>query len=79
MCIPIWIAFVLFVLLMPAVDLGVLHRRARSITTSEALCWTGVWVIAAMMFAQAVYCLYESKAEAWTAFHSDLPGKQALL
>src|SRR5215471_1594224 len=51
----IWVAFNVFVLMMLAVDLGVLHRRAHEVTLQEALVWSGVWIALALLFALGVY------------------------
>src|SRR5262245_47458754 len=59
MSIWIWTGFVLFVLVMLAIDLFVINRKAHVVSTREALRWTGVTVILAMMFAGVVYYVYE--------------------
>ena len=46
-----WVAFIVFVLGMLALDLGVFHRKAHVIHPKEAAIWTGVWVTLAMLFA----------------------------
>jgi len=50
-----WIAFVSFVLAMLALDLGVIHRRARRISFRAALGWCGFWVSLALIFNVFVY------------------------
>src|SRR6266571_950335 len=50
-----WVAFNAFVLVMLAVDLGVLHRRAHEVTLKEALVWSGIWIALALLFALGVY------------------------
>src|SRR6266852_3189927 len=45
----VWIAFNVFVLMMLAVDLGVLHRRWHEVTLKEALLWSGVWIALALL------------------------------
>jgi len=47
--------FTLFVLAVLALDLGVLHRKARAVTLGEAGTWTGVWVALALLFNTWVY------------------------
>ena len=54
----IWIAFNVFVLMMLAVDLGVLHRRSHAVTLKEALVWSGVWSALALLFNLGVYAWY---------------------
>jgi tellurite resistance protein TerC len=50
-----WVAFNVFVLVMLAVDLGVLHRRAHEVRLKEALVWSGIWIALALLFALGVY------------------------
>ena len=51
--------FILFVLVMLALDLGVFNKTAHVISTSEALRWTGVCVVLALIFTGVVYYIYE--------------------
>jgi TerC family integral membrane protein len=53
-----WVAFNVFVLVMLAVDLGVLHRRAHEVRLKEALVWTAIWIALALLFALGVYSWY---------------------
>jgi tellurite resistance protein TerC len=46
-----WIGFNVFVLGMLALDLGVFHRRAHTVTMREAAVWSGVWAALALCFA----------------------------
>jgi tellurite resistance protein TerC len=55
----IWSGFIVFVLVMLAVDLFFINRKAHVISTREALRWTAVTVVLALMFAGVVYYLYE--------------------
>jgi tellurite resistance protein TerC len=57
----VWVAFVGFVLILLAVDLGVLHKKARVVSVREALGWTAVWVSLALVFALFVYAAYEHR------------------
>jgi tellurite resistance protein TerC len=50
-----WIGFNVFVLLMLALDLGVLHRRSHAVGAREALLSTAVWIALAMIFNAGVY------------------------
>src|SRR5436309_10963400 len=49
-----WACFGLFILLMLALDLGVLNRRAHAVTYREATLWSVVWVTLALAFAGIV-------------------------
>jgi tellurite resistance protein TerC len=55
----IWAGFVLFVLLMLALDLGVFHRNAHVVSIREALSWSAVWVSLGLAFGVFVYFGYE--------------------
>jgi tellurite resistance protein TerC len=50
-----WVGFTLFVLAMLALDLGVFHRKSHEVTIKEALVWSGVWVVLALLFNLGVY------------------------
>ena len=52
-----WIGFNLFVLAMLAVDLGVFHRRAHSVSLKEASIWSVVWITLALLFNAGLYIL----------------------
>ena len=45
-----FIAFMVFVIFMLALDLGVFHKKDHEIKIKEAAIWTGVWVTLAMLF-----------------------------
>ena len=53
--ISFWIFFILFILLMLAIDLGVFHRKAHSVSFKESLLWTIVWMGLAMIFNALIY------------------------
>jgi tellurite resistance protein TerC len=55
----IWAGFILFVLLMLALDLGVFHRNAHVVSIREALGWSAVWVSLGLAFSVFVYFGYE--------------------
>jgi tellurite resistance protein TerC len=46
----LWTAFIAFVLLALAVDLGVFHRQARTISLREATAWSVIWVVVSLGF-----------------------------
>jgi len=56
-----WIAFLTFVLMMLALDLGVFHRKAHVVSTREALAWSGVWLAMGLAFSVVVYFAYEGQ------------------
>lgn len=55
----IWGAFIAFVLILLALDLGVFHRRAHVVKTKEALAWSAAWISLALAFTGVVHFLYE--------------------
>src|SRR5450631_3988715 len=52
-----WIAFNLFVVTMLAIDLGIFHRKAHTVSLKEALTWSGVWITLALIFDVGLYVL----------------------
>ncbi len=50
-----WVAFNGFILAMLAVDLGVFNREAHVIRAKEALIWTAVWILLALLFGAWIY------------------------
>jgi tellurite resistance protein TerC len=57
----IWIAFIGFVLLMLALDLGVFHREAHVVAAKEALAWSAGWITLALLFSVFIYFAYEGQ------------------
>lgn len=55
----IWGGFLLFILLVLALDLGVLNRNAHVVSVKEALSFTAAVFLLAMMFGVFVYFAYE--------------------
>jgi len=56
----LWIGFLLLVFIFLALDLGVFNRHAHVISVKEALRWTGVWIVMALLFNVLVYFIYEN-------------------
>jgi tellurite resistance protein TerC len=56
-----WIIFIIFILLMLALDLGVFHRKAHAVGVKEAVAWSALWITMGLSFAVLVYLAYESK------------------
>lgn len=50
-----WVLFNLFVLAMLALDLGVFHRTVHEVKVKEALAWSAVWIVLALLFNAWVY------------------------
>jgi tellurite resistance protein TerC len=77
MTVPIWIAFLVFVVTMVALDLGVFHRKDKVITTRSALAWSAFWIGLALIFNILVYLLYENNYS-WASLATEhLTGRQA--
>jgi tellurite resistance protein TerC len=51
----IWIAFILFVLGMLALDLGVFNRKAHAISLREAALWSGIWIGLSLLFNAVLF------------------------
>lgn len=51
----LWGGFGLFILAMLALDLGVFHRQAHTVSVKEALRWSGIWIALALLFNLGVY------------------------
>lgn len=56
-----WLAFVVYVVAMLAIDLGLLNRRGRVISTRVALAWSTAVALQAVLFSGLVYYLYENR------------------
>lgn len=50
-----WAAFHIFVFGMLALDLGVFHRKAHVIQIKEALVWSALWILLALIFNVGIY------------------------
>ncbi len=53
--IAIWVGFIIFVLLMLALDLFVFNRKPHEIKIKEALLWSGFWIALALLFNYGVF------------------------
>lgn len=53
-----WGGFIVFVLLMLALDLGVFHRKSHEVGVREAAIWSIVWVALAGVFNAVVYAAF---------------------
>jgi tellurite resistance protein TerC len=66
----LWGSFSVFVLGMLALDLGVFHRKSHEVSIREALTWTTVWIVLAMLFNLFVYYYFnkDTALEFFTAY-----------
>jgi tellurite resistance protein TerC len=67
----LWLAFIVFIVFLLALDLGVFHRKAHVITLKEALIMSGLWIGAALVFNVFVYFAYQYH---W--FGLEIPGAE---
>jgi tellurite resistance protein TerC len=55
----LWAAFILFIFLLVALDLGIFHHKTRTIAFKEALILSGVWISVALAFNVLIFFAYE--------------------
>ena len=72
----IWVAFIGFVLLMLALDLGIFHRHAHVVTIKEALFWSGIWISLGLAFSVLIYLGYENH---WLGLGSSVDAVDGLI
>ena len=53
-----WIVFLVFLVLMLVIDLGVFNKKSHTVSNKEALIWSAVWIILALIFNAGVYWFY---------------------
>jgi tellurite resistance protein TerC len=49
-----WAVFILVILIWVGLDLGLFHRAARVVKMRQALFWSGIWLLLALIFASAL-------------------------
>ncbi|HZJ25170.1 MAG TPA: TerC family protein [Anaerolineales bacterium] len=55
----LWVGFNLFVLAMLALDLGVFHRKAHTVSSREAITWSVVWISLSLVFNSVIYFFWD--------------------
>jgi len=75
----VWIAYLLLIAVVVALDLGIFHRKAHVVTLPEALGWTSVWVTLALVFNIGIYYLYELNPAGWDMDTERLSGAEAAI
>ena len=70
----IWISFVVFILVLVAIDLGVLNRKNHVPSTREALGYTLLWATIGLSFSLVVRYIFDKGI-----IESDLTGGTAML
>lgn len=58
----LWVGFNLFVLILLALDLGVFHKKPHAIEFKEAVAWSIIWVVVALLFNAGILIFIDSKA-----------------
>ncbi len=51
----LWVGFNILILILIAIDLGVLHKKSHVISVREALIWSIGWIIISLLFNVGVY------------------------
>lgn len=54
-----WVAFLLLVIGMLALDLGVFHKEDKIISVKEAFLWTGIWISVSLVFSIGIFFIYQ--------------------
>ena len=54
-----WIAFLVFVVIMLALDLLVFHKKNTEVKVKEALAWSAFWIALALVFNAGIYYFYD--------------------
>lgn len=57
-----WVAFLIFIIFLLALDLGVFHRDAHEVGRKEALIWSGIWIGMALVFNAGVFWFMGNQA-----------------
>ncbi|RJO61372.1 MAG: TerC family protein [Dehalococcoidia bacterium] len=55
---PLWIGFIIFVLVMLFLDLKVFHRKSEKVSVKNALVWSAVWIAMSLAFGVGIYLLW---------------------
>ncbi len=57
----LWAGFITLILMLLALDLGILNRKAHVISAKEAMGWTAFWVSLSLGFSVFVYFAYQNQ------------------
>ncbi len=66
----LWVGFNVLILVLIAIDLGVLHKKSHVISVKEALIWSAGWIIISLTFNVGIYYWlgYDSALEFLTGY-----------
>jgi tellurite resistance protein TerC len=56
----LWAGFIILILLLLALDLGLLNRKEHVIGIKEAFLWSAFWIILSLLFSVLIYFIYEN-------------------
>src|SRR5687768_6945587 len=70
-----WVGFFVFVAILLALDLGVLHRKAETPSLRSAAKWTAFWMALGFAFTGFVYYMFD----AGHALHYQSVGEESVL
>jgi len=73
-----WVGFNVFVLSMLALDLGVFHRKAHTVTLKESAAWVTVWVTLACIFGVGIGFFHPNGKDAAVQFFTGYVLEQSL-
>lgn len=72
----IWIVFLLLIGILLALDLGLLHGKAHTPTTKEAVAWTLGWIALGLSFSGFIYWAY---TYGWIPGATEMGGRAAVI
>ncbi|MBU1095979.1 MAG: TerC family protein [Bacteroidetes bacterium] len=76
--IVLWVGFIVFIIMLLALDLGVFNKRAHVIGVKEAIYWSIFWISLALLFIPVIYLIYgDHLMGAGLSLGSELNGHQA--
>ena len=76
----LWAGFIVLVILLLALDLGVLNRKEHVIGIKEALLWSAFWIFLSLLFSILVYFIYENHLfDIGLTLNESLSGHQAFI
>jgi tellurite resistance protein TerC len=68
-----YLGFIIFVLMVLALDLGVFHKKAHEVSFKEASIWTTIWISVALLFNYLFY-LYSKYQFSHNVRFTSIPG-----
>ena len=75
---PLWASFVVFIVIMLALDLGLFQRRKQAMSMKQSLIWCGVWASLAMLFNIGIFLFHPRGTDAGLEFFTGYVTEQSL-